>query len=220
MAEIYDNLGYLPQGEGKGAKLADALHRTMKYYDRLDIATGYMNLSAWDEFADEIGQAPFEPGTPVARILLGMVRRSITEQMHREAQAEMRGESVSLVPKNDERAGYRDELVQHLRGQLMAGGTSSARRQALLTLKEHLESGRVQMKVYTKQALHGKTYVAHTPKPGNLHPVMSFVGSSNFTRPGLHTNLELNVELTDSDHAARSCGVSVRRLILPARLLI
>lgn len=203
MAEIYDNLGYLPQGEGKGAKLADALHRTMEYYDRLDIATGYMNLSAWDEFADEIGQAPFEPGTPVARILLGMVPRSITEQMHREAQAEMRGESVSSVPKNDERAGYRDELVQHLRGQLMAGGTSSARRQALLTLKEHLESGRVQMKVYTKQALHGKTYVAHTPKPGNMHPVMSFVGSSNFTRPGLHTNLELNVELTDSDHAAK-----------------
>lgn len=203
MAEIYDNLGYLPQGEGKGAKLADALHRTMKYYDRLDIATGYMNLSAWDEFADEIGQAPFEPGTPVARILLGMVPRSITEQMHAEAQAEMRGESVSLMPKNDERAGYRDELVQHLRGQLMAGGTSSARRQALLTLKEHLESGRVQMKVYTKQALHGKTYVAHTPKPGNMHPVMSFVGSSNFTRPGLHTNLELNVELTDSDHAAK-----------------
>lgn len=203
MAEIYDNLGYLPQGEGKGAKLADALHRTMEYYDRLDIATGYMNLSAWDEFADEIGQAPFEPGTPAARILLGMVPRSITEQMHREAQAEMRGESVSLVPKNDERAGYRDELVQHLRGQLMAGGTSSARRQALLTLKEHLESGRVQMKVYTKQALHGKTYVAHTPKPGNMHPVMGFVGSSNFTRPGLHTNLELNVELTDSDHAAK-----------------
>lgn len=203
MAEIYDNLGYLPQGEGKGAKLADALHRTMEYYDRLDIATGYMNLSAWDEFADEIGQAPFEPGTPVARILLGMVPRSITEQMHREAQAEMRGESVSSAPKNDERAGYRDELVQHLRGQLMAGGTSSSRRQALLTLKEHLESGRVQMKVYTKQALHGKTYVAHTPKERNPYPVVGFVGSSNFTRPGLHTNLELNVELTDSDHAAK-----------------
>ena len=202
MAEIYDNLGYLPQGEGKGAKLADALHRTMEYYDRLDIATGYMNLSAWDEFADEIGQAPFESGTPVARILLGMVPRSITEQMHREAQAEMRGEDSPSVT-NEERRGYRDELVQHLRGQLMAGGTSSSRRQALLTLKEHLESGRVQMKVYTKQALHGKTYVAHTPKPGNMHPVMSFVGSSNFTHPGLHTNLELNVELTDSDHAAK-----------------
>lgn len=203
MAEIYDNLGYLPQEEGRGVKLADALHRTMEYYDRLDIATGYMNLSAWDEFADEIGQAPFEPGTPVARILLGMVPRSITEQMHREAQAEMRGESVSSAPKNDERAGYRDELVQHLRGQLMAGGTSSSRRQALLTLKEHLESGRVQMKVYTKQALHGKTYVAHTPKERNPYPVVGFVGSSNFTRPGLHTNLELNVELTDSDHAAK-----------------
>lgn len=203
MAEIYDNLGYLPQEEGRGVKLADALHRTMEYYDRLDIATGYMNLSAWDEFADEIGQAPFEPGTPVARILLGMVPRSITEQMHREAQAEMRGESVSSSPKNDERAGYRDELVQHLRGQLMAGGTSSSRRQALLTLKEHLESGRVQMKVYTKQALHGKTYVAHTPKERNPYPVVGFVGSSNFTRPGLHTNLELNVELTDSDHAAK-----------------
>ena len=209
MAEIYDNLGYLPQQEGKGAKLAEALHHTMEFYDCLDIATGYMNLSAWNEFADEIGQAPFEPcedpkkSVPVARILLGMVPRSITEQMHAEAQAEMRGEELSSSPKNNERAGYRDELVQHLRGQLMAGGTSSARRQGLLTLKEQLKSGRVQMKVYTKQALHGKTYVAHTPKDGNPHPTVAFVGSSNFTRPGLHTNLELNVELTDSDHASK-----------------
>ena len=208
MAEIYDNLGYLPKQEGKGVKLADALHRTMEYYDRLDIATGYMNLSAWDEFADEIASAPFEPcedpkkNVPVARILLGMVPRSITEQMHREAQAEMRGEELPSVT-NEERPGYRDELVQHLRGQLMAGGTSSARRRALLTLKEHLESGRVELKVYTKQALHGKTYVAHTPKERNPYPVVGFVGSSNFTRPGLHTNLELNVELTDSDHAAK-----------------
>ena len=209
MAEIYDNLGYLPQQEGRGAKLAEALHHTMEFYDCLDIATGYMNLSAWNEFADEIGRAPFEPcedpkkSVPVARILLGMVPRSVTELMHAEAQAEMRGEELSSSPKNNERRGYCDELVQHLRSQLMAGGTSSARRQGLLTLKEQLKSGRVQMKVYTKQALHGKTYVAHTPKDGNPHPTVAFVGSSNFTRPGLHTNLELNVELTDSDHASK-----------------
>ena len=93
MAEIYDNLGYLPQQEGRGAKLAEALHHTMEFYDCLDIATGYMNLSAWNEFADEIGRAPFEPcedpkkSVPVARILLGMVPRSVTELMHAEAQA-------------------------------------------------------------------------------------------------------------------------------------
>lgn len=50
----------------------------------------------------------------------------------------MRGESVSSALKNDERAGYRDELVQHLRSQLMAGGTSSSRRQAESELRHML----------------------------------------------------------------------------------
>lgn len=203
MINVFDNVDVLGHQNGENAKLAVALKNKMKSYNRLDIATGYMNLSAWSEFADEIGQVPFKPGDdPVARILVGMVPRSITEQMHAEAQAEMHGNEYSDEIKNEKQGDECDKLILHLRNQLMAGGTSFSHRQALLTLKEHLESGRVQMKVYTKQTLHGKLYVAHGPKTEDLSQVAVFVGSSNFTRPGLHTNLELNVELTDKDQTS------------------
>ncbi|WP_314934017.1 helicase-related protein [Rothia mucilaginosa] len=203
MINVFDNVDVLDHQSGEDAKLAVALKNKIKSYNRLDIATGYMNLSAWDEFADEIGQAPFKPGDdPVARILVGMVPRSITKQMKRAAEAEMRGDEYSEEIRNEEQRKQREKLISHLRDQLMAGGTSSSHRQALLTLKEHLESGRVQMKVYTKQALHGKLYVAYGPKAEELSRVAAFVGSSNFTRPGLHTNLELNVELIDEAQAS------------------
>lgn len=208
MINIFDNVDVLCHHDGENAKLAVALKNKIKSYNRLDIATGYMNLSAWSEFSDEIASAPFEPcedpekTVPVARILVGMVPRSITKQMKRAAEAEMRGDEYSEEIKNEEQRKQHKKLISHLRDQLMAGGTSSSYRQALLTLKEHLESGRVQMKVYTKQALHGKLYVAHGPKAEELSRVAAFVGSSNFTRPGLHTNLELNVELIDEAQAS------------------
>ena len=209
MINIFDNVDVLKHQNGENAKLAVALKNKIKSYNRLDIATGYMNLSAWSEFSDEIASAPFEPcddpekTVPVARILVGMVPRSLTKQMKRAAEAEMRGDEYSEEIEKEEQRKQHEKLILHLRDQLMAGGTSSSHRQALLTLKEHLESGRVQMRVYTKQTLHGKLYVAYDPKTEDLSQVAAFVGSSNFTRPGLHTNLELNVELTDKDQSSQ-----------------
>lgn len=204
MINVFDNVDVLKHQNGENAKLAVALKNKIKSYNRLDIATGYMNLSAWDEFADEIGQVPFNPGDdPVARILVGMVPRSLTKQMKRAAEAEMCGDEYSEEIEKEEQRKQHEKLILHLRDQLMAGGTSSSHRQALLTLKEHLESGRVQMRMYTKQTLHGKLYVAYDPKTEDLSQVAAFVGSSNFTRPGLHTNLELNVELTDKDQSSQ-----------------
>ena len=58
---------------------------------------------------------------------------------------------------------------------------------------EAMQSGKIEAKVYKKKKFHAKAYITHS----NLKVVGSsaLVGSSNFTFPGLHQNVELNVQL-------------------------
>ena len=56
-----------------------------------------------------------------------------------------------------------------------------------------LQSGQIQCKVYRERKFHAKTYITHA-KFDVMGPT-ALVGSSNFTYPGLHDNVELNVQL-------------------------
>jgi hypothetical protein len=62
-------------------------------------------------------------------------------------------------------------------------------------------AGKIEIKIYRKKKFHAKAYITH----GRLDIVGSaaLVGSSNFTKPGLSRNVELNVRFT---------GVEVREL--------
>ncbi len=66
---------------------------------------------------------------------------------------------------------------------------------------EGIRSGKIEIKVYRQKKFHAKAYITH----GRLEVVGSaaLVGSSNFTRPGLTRNVELNVRFT---------GVEVKEL--------
>lgn len=90
--------------------------------------------------------------------------------------------------------------MRHLRDQLTRGLPTHEAERALKTLGEHLESGRVEMKVYTVEPLHGKTYIF---SGGSYFEHTAYVGSSNFTRAGLTSNLELNVEVEDQDQCRK-----------------
>ena len=58
---------------------------------------------------------------------------------------------------------------------------------------EALRSGQIECRVYDKEKFHAKAYITHA----KLEVVGSqaLVGSSNFTRPGLTENVELNVQV-------------------------
>ena len=96
----------------------------------------------------------------------------------------------------------RDQLVAHLRTQLMRGLATNEGQKTLQTLKRQLEQGTVAMKVFTEKPLHGKTYIFHAPakKHGSR---WGYVGSSNLTGAGLNRNLELNIDVQDSDATAK-----------------
>jgi superfamily II DNA or RNA helicase/HKD family nuclease len=59
---------------------------------------------------------------------------------------------------------------------------------------EAIRSGKIECRLYRKEKFHAKTYITHA----RLEVVGSsaLVGSSNFTYPGLHENIELNVQIT------------------------
>jgi superfamily II DNA or RNA helicase len=57
-----------------------------------------------------------------------------------------------------------------------------------------IRSGKIQFRVYRKAKFHAKAYITHARS--EVIGAAALVGSSNFTRPGLTQNIELNVQIT------------------------
>lgn len=64
-----------------------------------------------------------------------------------------------------------------------------------------LVSGQIECRVYNRDKFHAKTYITH----GRFEVIGSqaLVGSSNFTRPGLTQNVELNIKIESSSEVAQ-----------------
>lgn len=58
---------------------------------------------------------------------------------------------------------------------------------------EAMESGQIECRIYNKDKFHAKTYITH-PKQ-DVVGSKALVGSSNFTKPGLTQNIELNIQV-------------------------
>jgi len=64
-----------------------------------------------------------------------------------------------------------------------------------------LKQGRIECRVYTKDKFHAKAYITHA-KLEVVGP-RALVGSSNFTRPGLTKNIELNIQVQSAQEVAQ-----------------
>lgn len=64
-----------------------------------------------------------------------------------------------------------------------------------------IKSGKIECRVYNKDKFHAKAYITH----GRFDVIGSqaLVGSSNFTRPGLTQNVELNIKVESSPEVAQ-----------------
>jgi hypothetical protein len=58
---------------------------------------------------------------------------------------------------------------------------------------EAIKSGQILARVYRKRKFHAKAYITHAKL--DVVGAAALVGSSNFTYPGLHENVELNIQL-------------------------
>ena len=197
MPNIFDNLT-------DPTRLGPALRDSLDEFDSVDVATGYIDLRGWSNLSDALDEkSNIEGGRPTARVLVGMVAPADSQQLLDMLQDDVQPPAYGSDIHDRERAlARRDQLVAHLRTQLMRGLATQEGQNTLQTLKRQLEQGTVAMKVFTEKPLHGKTYIFHAPakKHGSR---WGYVGSSNLTGAGLNRNLELNIDVQDSDATAK-----------------
>lgn len=197
MPNIFDNIT-------DDTRLGLALRDSLRDFDTVDVATGYIDLRGWSNVADILDMKdPSPPDRTIARVLIGMVAPSDSQQLLDMLQDQVQPPEYGADIHDRERAlARRDQLVAHLRNQLMRGLATTEGQATLQTLKRQLRDGVVAMKVFTEKPLHGKTYIFHAPtkKHGSR---WAYVGSSNLTGAGLLRNLELNIDVQDSDATAK-----------------
>lgn len=95
------------------------------------------------------------------------------------------------------KAAFSEALVQRtqrLDDSVEAEKTKNDFLDGVPAIADAIRKGKIQFRVYRKTKFHAKAYITH----GREDVIGSFalVGSSNFTRPGLLSNVELNVQIT------------------------
>jgi superfamily II DNA or RNA helicase len=133
----------------------------------LDVATAYFNVGGWQLLYDGLN------GLGTFRLLLGDEPEAGADLGLREAGAKpIKGLIRDLAREafNEQTLRLIEDLIAFLRQQ------------------------HVQVRLYTGGFLHAKCYLFYSGGGfARFHPVAAIVGSSNFTRPGLLTNKELNL---------------------------
>jgi hypothetical protein len=190
LPQIFDNVTI---------SLGEDLRKVFQNAVSMDSVVGYFNLRGYKMLAQDVEDR--EPGEkPILRILVGM---AVTDETRLDRVLKIRSEGDSELDFEDliDRDGAlskKNEILANFRAQLEGGTPNNLDRQTLTTLRNHLDDGRVQIKVFAEQPLHAKAYILHTPTIHQV-PRTAYVGSSNWTMAGMTKNLELNVDVVDQD---------------------
>ncbi|WP_417541354.1 helicase-related protein [Microbacterium maritypicum] len=194
MTRIFDNIEL---------NLGGHLVETLSDSNRIDAAVGYFNIRGWKLFGDAIQE--HEPGeTPIARVLVGMVHGEPEEQVLDHLQRTLEGGPLEDVIDRKTAQARQQQAKLKFRQQLMRGAPTAQDEATIRELRAQLADGRVEIKLFTRRPLHGKTYICH--RDDMITPIVAYVGSSNLTIAGLANNYELNVDVVDSDGAAKLDG--------------
>lgn len=140
-----------------------------------DIATGYFDIGALLAL-DGRWQA-----LERIRILMG------TETTHRTRQAMLEAVTERAAQKLDESIEADKD-----RNPFLAG---------VPAILEALRSRQIECRVYDKDKFHAKAYITHAKL--EVVGAQALVGSSNFTKPGLTKNIELNIQVQSAREVAQ-----------------
>ncbi len=150
--------------------LKDTLVEVSKDYSEISIATGYWDLEGMKLILPEI-----EKYSKI-RLLIG--REPVISRYKLQIP----------VPEPD----YPD---QDFKFDLSMLKPDSGLTETVAKIKELIEKGTLEVRVYRKNFLHAKCYIFGSYES---EPAIGIIGSSNFTRNGLTQNTELNALESDS----------------------
>jgi SNF2 family DNA or RNA helicase len=195
MARIYDNIE---------VKFTDGLRGivTNTGVKHVDFCVGYFNLRGWNlvieqidrlegEYIDEGDERVFR----VCRLLIGMHRppEDVVRTLYSQTDNLTDSEEVKRCKRT---------IAADFRRQLTLGIPTAKDEETLRRLSAQLKGERIAVKLYLKEPLHAKLYLAHRPDD-NFNKIQAIMGSSNLTYSGLTGQGELNAEFGDSDSAEK-----------------
>lgn len=195
MARIYDNIDI---------KFTDGLRGIIENtgVKRVDFCVGYFNLRGWNLIVEQVDKLPggyvYEDDKcrmRFCRLLIGMHRPD--EDLIRSLCSHQ-----ETLPDSEYVQRCKRQIAEDFRRQLLLGLPSAADEQTLRRLSVQLKEGKVCVKLYLKEPLHAKLYLAHRPDD-NFNKIQAIMGSSNLTYAELTRQGELNAEFADSDSAEK-----------------
>lgn len=194
MARIYDNIE---------SKFAEGLQGivTNVGVKRVYFCVGYFNLRGWGLVVDQVdmltGDYVYEGDKRLfrkCRLLIGMHRPA--EELIRQLYTEQPLPDANYVSQ------CRLEVARNFRRQLQLGIPTKQDEFTLRRLSEQMKDEKVCVKLYLREPLHAKLYLAYRPDD-NFNKIQAIMGSSNLTYSGLTRQGELNAEFGDSDSAEK-----------------
>jgi superfamily II DNA or RNA helicase len=151
------------------------LHDWIDIAKSFDIATGYFEIGSLLELDGKWQQLE------KIRILMG------AEVTHRTRAAFLKETKQRAEAILDESLEEEKQKEPFLRG--------------VPAIVEALKTGQIECRVYTKDKFHAKGYITHAKL--DVVGAQALVGSSNFTRPGLTQNIELNIQVQSGREVAQ-----------------
>ena len=170
MNETQSGTLFIVDNSEEGWKGLDYLREWTEDASSMDIATGYFEIGSL------LALDGYWQKLDKIRILMGDETTQRTRRLILKAHKEIMDEKLDNS-FNDER-----ESSPFLTG------TDA--------IEKAIKSGQIEVRIYDKDKFHAKTYITHARKA--VIGSQALVGSSNFTRPGLSQNIELNIKVESS----------------------
>ena len=194
MARIYDNI------ETKFTEGLQGIISNMGV-KRVDFCVGYFNLRGWNIVVDQVdtltGDFVYEDDKRIfrkCRLLIGMHQPS--DELIRQLYTEQQLPDANYVSQ------CKLAIAHDFRRQLQLGFPTKQDEFTLRRLSAQMKDEKVCVKLYLREPLHAKLYLAHRPDD-NFNKIQAIMGSSNLTYSGLTKQGELNAEFGDSDSAEK-----------------
>ncbi len=182
--------------DNENITMVNRLQEMMPHAKRINVAVGYFFISGFAEIMDSLKWIEADDTDHVMRILTSPV----TDRPTAEVLFAAHEAREDIGRKMGGRASPEEALVttnRNMRGELEHMQQTKPQRDTVVRLIDLIRRNKIQIKVYMKEQLHAKLYLAELDGYVSQE---SIIGSSNFSISGLRTHTELNFSTNDDSH--------------------
>ena len=186
MTDIIDNRDEL---------LAEHVCKILQQSESVKFAVGYFFVSGLQEIRNQLAHIS------KVRLLIGNQsnQETIDALMQREMHPQRVQSAIGKLQNAKEKKRIAEETGKGIREALSVPPLTDDTEELLAEIKSWLTSGKLEVRVYTKEKLHAKAYLFAYPEKAYEEGI-GIVGSSNLTLSGLRNNTELNVLVHGNDN--------------------